>query len=67
MSIRIATPDGFSRRAVTGARFEVANQPELTADDAAPTLFFIAFPYLRELVSSLTARSPVSEAHDVRP
>jgi hypothetical protein len=48
----------FELQLTTGARFALTDLPELTADEARSTLIFMAYPYLRETVSSITARSP---------
>jgi hypothetical protein len=42
----------------TGARFLIVDEPELTAERAETTLVFMAFPYLRETIWTLTGRSP---------
>ena len=42
---------------VTGARF-VPPEPPVPLDAIASTLLFIAFPYVREVVMNLTARTP---------
>lgn len=44
---------------VTGSRFTVP-EPLVTTTEAASTLLFISYPYVRELVFSLTSRSPFS-------
>ncbi len=44
---------------VTGSRFTVP-EPSVTTTEAASTLLFISYPYVRELVFSLTSRSPFS-------
>jgi hypothetical protein len=50
---------GFMLAITAGARFETDAPPELTAEFAESTLLFISYPYLRELVFSLTGRSSV--------
>lgn len=47
----------FELSVVTGSRFTVPDPP-VSPDDAAVTLLFITFPYLRELIFSVTSRSP---------
>ena len=42
---------------VTGSRFTIP-EPPVSTDDAASTLLFISYPYVRELIFSLTSRSP---------
>jgi hypothetical protein len=42
---------------VTGSRFTVP-EPPVSANEAASTLLFISYPYVRELVFSITSRSP---------
>lgn len=44
---------------VTGSRFTVP-EPAMSTDDAASTLLFISYPYVREVVFSISSRSPFS-------
>lgn len=47
----------YSLEVITGSRFTVP-EPPVTAREAASTLLFISYPYVRELVASITSRSP---------
>lgn len=49
----------FRLEAVVGARFTVEADSKLTAAEAEPTLVWLCYPYLRELIGSITARSPL--------
>ena len=43
-----------------GARFSTAEEGEgLTAEGVKPTLVWLCYPYLRELIASITTRAPV--------
>lgn len=46
---------------VTGSRFDVPDDPAVSIEEAEATLIFIAYPYIREVVMNLTARSPYRE------
>jgi preprotein translocase subunit SecB len=47
----------YSLEVVTGSRFEIPDPP-VVAQQAEPTLLFVSYPYVRELVASITGRSP---------
>lgn len=47
----------FELYVITGARFDVP-EPRVSADDAAGTLLFVTYPYIREVISSISGRSP---------
>ena len=49
----------FRFRCDLGARF-TTTETQLAADQVEPTLLWLAYPYLRELVSGLTGRSPLN-------
>src|SRR5688572_15935478 len=51
----------FTVDVVLGALFAVADEPDLEPDDVEATLVFMAYPYLRELIASITARSPAPQ------
>ena len=42
-----------------GARFVTTPEERNTAEEVRPTLIWLAYPFLRELVHNLTARSPL--------
>ena len=46
---------------VTGSRFDVPDDPAVSIEEAEATLIFITYPYIREVVMNLTARSPYRE------
>jgi hypothetical protein len=43
---------------VTGSRFSIPEEDEPTLPQVAATLVFMTYPYLRETISAITARSP---------
>jgi hypothetical protein len=47
----------YEMTAVTGSRFSIPDEPT-TAEQAAGTLVFITYPYVREIFTNVTARSP---------
>jgi hypothetical protein len=49
----------FQLELLIGARFSVNEEPDLKAEDAEPTLVWLIYPYLRELIGSITSRSPL--------
>lgn len=46
---------------VTGSRFDVPDDPPVSIEEVEATLIFITYPYIREVVMNLTARSPYRE------
>lgn len=55
---------GFEMEFVVGALYETEEDVAgLSDEDVEATLTFMAFPYLRELVASTTARSPLGAYH----
>jgi len=48
----------FMLNLTVGARFEIGEEG-LTAERLEPTLVWLCYPYLRELVASITGRSPL--------
>jgi hypothetical protein len=50
----------FSLRITYGARYAIGDDAkELATEAVEPTLFWLAFPYLREAISNTTGRSPL--------
>jgi hypothetical protein len=47
----------YSLEVVTGSRFEIPDPP-VAVQQAEATLLFVSYPYVRELVASITGRSP---------
>jgi hypothetical protein len=47
----------YEMNIVTGSRYTLPDPPATTAE-AAATLVFIAYPYVREIFTNITARSP---------
>lgn len=47
----------FRLQILVGARYEVKDV-DATAEEVEPTLVWLAYPYLRELIASITGRSP---------
>jgi hypothetical protein len=45
---------------VTGSRISRPEDLDVTPEAAAGTLVFMSYPYLREVISSITGRSPIS-------
>jgi hypothetical protein len=48
----------FTLQVLTGSRFEIHDAPDLTPEAANATLLFMTYPYVRELISNITGRSP---------
>lgn len=48
----------FELHVTVGARFEIPDE-DLEPDRAKPTLLWLCYPYLRELVASISGRSPL--------
>lgn len=55
----------YKLEVVTGARFDIPDPP-VTASQAQATLLFVSYPYVRELVASITGRSPY-QAYELPP
>lgn len=56
--LRLIGPDHpYELDLLVGSKFDQPDPP-LTPERAVHTLFFITYPYLRELTSSITGRSP---------
>lgn len=55
----------FELEVVTGSRFD-APDPPVGIDEIEATLLFMTYPYLREVVSNITGRSPY-ESYSLPP
>jgi hypothetical protein len=51
----------YELNVVTGSRFTAPDDPPVALEEAETTLVFITYPYLREVVSNITSRSPYRE------
>lgn len=48
----------FKLSVLLGARFEIGDE-DLTVEEAEKTLVWLCYPYLREIIASITGRSPL--------
>lgn len=56
--VRLTDPTApYTFELVMGSRF-TKPEPAVTVEEAAATLLFMSYPYVREMVSSITSRSP---------
>lgn len=46
---------------LVGARYDVSEETELALDEVEGTLVWLCYPYLRELIASITSRSPAPQ------
>lgn len=60
MSARLDAPRlPFRLRFDAGARYTTSPEDKTTAEAARPTLVWLVYPFLRELIYNLTSRSPL--------
>jgi hypothetical protein len=61
LRLELADPsEPYRLELVTGSRFDIPD-PAVTVQQAEATLLFISYPYVRELVSNITGRTPYQQ------